>query len=160
MTAADLATPGISHGSFTIERVFPHMTPARVSEAFSTPEGKAAWFVAPDSGWEPIERIFDFRVGGRERLRGRWASGEETDFDARFFDIVPGRRIVYTYDMWHNGRKLSVSLATFEFMSAPDGATRFVMTEHGAFLDGYDDAGSRKRGSIGLVDQLERYLIG
>ena len=34
------------------------------------------------------------------------------------------------------------------------------MNEQGAFLDGYDDNGSREEGSIGLVDQLERHLLG
>jgi uncharacterized protein YndB with AHSA1/START domain len=150
----------ISHGAFTIDRTFPGVTPARVFEAFATPEGKAAWFAAPDGEWETIERIFDFRVGGRERLKGRWKSGTVTDFDAKFFDIVPGERIVYAYDMWHNERKLSVSLATFEFKPAPGGATQFRMNEQGAFLDGYDDAGSREEGSIQLVGQLERYLAG
>ena len=156
---SETITHSISHGSFTIERLFPGVTPMRVFEAFSTPQGKAAWFAAPEGEWEPLERIFDFRVGGRERLKGRWKSGDETDFDAHFFDIVPGERIVYAYDMWHNQRKLSVSLASFEFKAAP-GGTRFIMTEHGAFFDGYDDAGSRERGSIGLVDQLERHLVG
>jgi uncharacterized protein YndB with AHSA1/START domain len=156
---SETLTRSISHGSFTIERTFDGVTPMRVFEAFSTPQGKAAWFAAPQGEWEPLERIFDFRVGGRERLWGRWKSGDETDFDARYFDIVAGERIVYAYDMWHQGRKLSVSLATIEFKPAA-GGTLFRMTEHGAFLDGYDDAGSRERGTIDLVGQLERYLAG
>jgi hypothetical protein len=32
------------------------------------------------------------------------------------------------------------------------------MTEQGAFLDGYDDAGSRERGSNFLLDALGKYL--
>lgn len=154
------AARSIVHGSFTIERTFPGVTPKRVYDAFATPQGKAAWFVAPEGGWVEIDRVFDFRIGGRERVHGRWASGDETDFDARYFDIVPGERIVYAYDMWHQGRKLSVSLASIEFQPAPGGATLFRMTEHGAFLDGYEDAGSREEGTIGLVAQLERYVTG
>ena len=146
-----------SQGSFTIERTFPGVTPARVFEAFATPQGKAAWFAAPAGEWTTEAREFDFRVGGRERLKGRWKAGFTTEFDARYHDIVPGERIVYAYDMWHDGRKLSVSLATIEFAPAPGGA-RFRMTEHGAFLDGYDDAGSRERGTIDLIAQLERHL--
>ena len=153
------AAHSVVHGSFAIERIFPGVTPKRVYDAFATPEGKAAWFAAPEGQWEPLERIFDFRVGGRERLHGRWASGDETDFDAKYFDIVPGERIIYAYDMWHQGRKLSVSLATIEFKPAA-GGTLYRMTEHGAFLDGYDDARSRERGTIDLVDQLERWLAG
>jgi hypothetical protein len=33
-----------------------------------------------------------------------------------------------------------------------------VLTEQGAFLDGYDDAGGRDRGTRGLLDQLEAAL--
>jgi len=33
-----------------------------------------------------------------------------------------------------------------------------VLTEQGVFLDGYDDAGSRERGTKGLLDQLEASL--
>ena len=36
--------------------------------------------------------------------------------------------------------------------------TRFVMTEQGAFLDGYDDAHSRERGSNFLLDALGNSL--
>jgi hypothetical protein len=37
-------------------------------------------------------------------------------------------------------------------------ATRLVMTEQGAFLDGYDDAGSRERGTNFLLDALGKSL--
>jgi hypothetical protein len=52
------------------------------------------------------------------------------------------------------GRKhISVSIATVTI--APEGAgTRLVFTEQAVFLDGYDDAGSRERGTEGLLDQL------
>jgi len=43
--------------------------------------------------------------------------------------------------------------ATFELKTAGTG-TRLVMTEQGASLDGYDDAGSRERGSNFLLDAL------
>ena len=50
-------------------------------------------------------------------------------------------------------RKISVSLATVELR--PDGAgTEFVITEQGAFLDGYDDAGAREHGTGILLDRL------
>jgi len=54
-------------------------------------------------------------------------------------------------------RKISVSLTTFELKPASAG-TRLIMTEQGAFLDGYDDAGSRERGSSKLLDALGNSL--
>src|SRR3977135_4424992 len=54
-------------------------------------------------------------------------------------------------------RKISVSLATLELKPAGTD-TRLVMTEQGAFLDGYDDAGSRQTGSNFLLVALDVYL--
>ena len=34
------------------------------------------------------------------------------------------------------------------------------MTEQHAFLDGYEDAGNRERGTLGLMDNLELALGG
>jgi uncharacterized protein YndB with AHSA1/START domain len=153
------AARSVAHGDFTIERHYPSVKPQRVFDAFASVEGKNGWFTAPNAQWDVVERTMDFRVGGRERLKGQWKSGMVTQFDATYFDIVPGERIVYAYEMLMDGRKISVSLATFEFKAAASG-TRFVMTEQGAFLDGYDDNGSRERGSIAIVDKLGAYLQG
>ena len=143
-------------GEFTHERRLA-ASPARVFAAFVTAEGKAAWFVAPADGWTTIERSLDCRVGGRERLVGRWPSGMTTDFDAVYQDVVPDRRIVYSYAMHVNAVRISISLALIEI--EPDGeGSKLTVTEHGAFLDGYDDAGSRRRGTSDLLDQLERSL--
>jgi hypothetical protein len=52
-----------------------------------------------------------------------------------------------------------VSLATVEFM--PEGAgTLLIITEQGVFLDGYDDAGAREKGTRVLLDQLDVALRG
>jgi hypothetical protein len=58
-----------------------------------------------------------------------------------------------------DGRKISVSLATFEFKPSGTGA-QLIMTEQGAFLDGYDDDGSRERGSREIIEKLSAYLEG
>ena len=47
----------------------------------------------------------DFRVGGRERAKGRFDGGVTTTFDAIYHDIVPRMRIVYTYEMHLDDRK-------------------------------------------------------
>ena len=59
----------------------------------------------------------DVRVGGRERVIGKFADGSESRFEALYFDVVPERRIVYTYDMYWQGKKISVSLASVEFVA-------------------------------------------
>jgi uncharacterized protein YndB with AHSA1/START domain len=146
----------VQHGSFTIERKL-NAPPALVYSAFATEKGKQAWFSGPSEQWMLEDRAFDFRVGGRETLTGKWKSGMVSRFDGYYHDIVRDQRIVYSYTMHVNGNKISVSLATIEFKQAGNG-TLLVLTEQGAFLDGYDDSGSRERGTIGLIDKLEAAL--
>lgn len=147
----------VVHDSFTIERRFAQ-PPARVFAAWSSADAKARWFVGPD-GWTLRERRLDFRVGGREKVVGGWPGGMTSDFDAIYHDIVPDRRIVYSYGMHVDDRRISVSLATITF--EPNGAgTLLRVTEQGAFLDGYEDKGSRERGTAGLIDQLAASLAG
>ena len=160
MTAATDLVRSVSHGVFTLERTYPAVTPRRVFDAFASIEGKNGWFTAPNERWTVAERTMAFEIGGRERLMGKWASGLVTEFDALYFDIIPGERIVYAYEMRLDGRKISVSLATFEFRAAPGGGTQLIHTEQGAFLDGYDDNGSREEGSREIMAKLTAYLEG
>ncbi|CAN7543712.1 SRPBCC family protein [Phenylobacterium sp. LjRoot225] len=146
----------VTHAIFTLERTYPHPV-KRVFDAFATEEGKAGWFGGEQHGAELLEKGFDFREGGEERSVGRWADGKVSDFHARYLDILPGERIVYVYEMRINGTKISASLATLEFKSAA-GGTQLKLTEQGAFLDGYDDAGSRERGTAELLEQLGKSL--
>ena len=142
----------VVHGAFHIERTY-DATPEQVYKALSDETAKNRWFHGPQ-GWRPIERFMDFRVGGRERAKGQFEGGMTTTFDAIYHDIVPQKRIVYTYEMHLDARKISVSLATLEIEPAGAGRTKLKICEQGAFLDGYDDAGSRERGTGGLLDQL------
>jgi uncharacterized protein YndB with AHSA1/START domain len=140
------------HAGFVIERTY-KASPARVFAAFADPKAKAQWFVGPDE-WNPIPREFDFRVGGRERVGGGPKGGPVHIFNAYYHDIVPNNRIVYSYDMHFDDKRMSVSLATIEFKLAGNG-TKLIFTEHGVFLDGYDNPAERERGTHGLLDKLE-----
>jgi uncharacterized protein YndB with AHSA1/START domain len=146
-----------THGSFTIERAF-NAKPERVFAAFSSFEARSRWFSGPP-GWVPKERSLDFRVGGTEIANGQWPDGKITKFNARFEEIQPDRRIVYTYHMHIDDWHISVSLATVEILPQGDG-TKLIFTEHATFLNGYDDPGAagREEGSIGLLDRLEAFL--
>lgn len=145
----------VVHATFCIERTYP-VPPARTFAAWATAEAKATWFAGPE-GFECYERSMDFRSGGAERLWGRHPGGKVSDFQARYFEVIPNERIIYGYEMYMNGAKISVSLATIEFKPT-GGGTRLVMTEQGAFLDGYDDAGSREHGTRWLLENLAAAL--
>lgn len=139
------------HATFTIERHFDY-APATVFAAWADPKAKARWF-AGGGEWTELHREQDFRVGGRERLKGVWPGRQASAFDALYHEIVPNERIIYSYDMHLDDTRISISLATVEFKRAGAG-TRLIVTEQGVFLDGYDDAGSRERGTGALLDQL------
>jgi uncharacterized protein YndB with AHSA1/START domain len=146
----------LKHGSFVIERKFEH-DPAVVYRAWTQPDAKARWFTGPPDKWTEQLREMDVHVGGRDRLVGKFVDGSESRFEAQYFDVVPEKRLVYTYDMYWQGKKISVSLATIEFVAAGRG-TKLVVTEHGAFLDGYEDAGGRERGTLTLMENLAKAL--
>jgi len=145
----------VTHASFTITRNWKH-APERVFQAFATEEGKRKWFTGPP-GFEQHEKSFDFREGGRETLSGKHPNGMVTAFDCIYRDIVPNERIVYSYVMHLDGRKISVSQACIE-LTPENGGTKLVLTEYGDYLDGYDDAGSREHGTNWLIDTLGKSL--
>ena len=145
----------IKHGSFVIERKFDH-DPVVVFRAWTHPEAKARWFNGPPDKWTEQVREMDVRLGGRDRLIGKFIDGSESRYEAIYFDVVPDRRLVYAYDMYWQGKKISVTLATVEFVQSQRG-TKLILTENGAYLDGYDDAGSRERGTLTLIDNLGKF---
>jgi uncharacterized protein YndB with AHSA1/START domain len=144
-----------SHSTFVIKRSFA-APPPRVFAAWSNKDKKGHWFIGPE-GWEKTDYQFDFRIGGREHLSGGPPGAQPHVFDALYYDVIPNQRIVYSYEMHIGEHRISVSLATIEFKPAGSG-TQLVLTEQGVFLDGYDDAGSREKGTVALIDQLADYL--
>ena len=147
----------ITHATFVIERTYP-VKPARVFAAWADPAIKASWFKGPDENEaEAAATEFDFRVGGREFSSGKVPSGQTYSYDARYQDIVPNQRIVYTYDMHLDDARISVSLATIELTPVGTG-TRMIVTEQGAYLDGLDTPAQREEGTQWLMDQLGEVL--
>jgi uncharacterized protein YndB with AHSA1/START domain len=146
----------VVHASFTISRHW-KASPARVFAAFADPVKKQKWF-GGGTAWEEVSRSFDFREGGRETAIGAWrAIGIVTDFECIYLDIVPDERILYSYTVRIDGVKISVSQACIELHPDGDG-TRFVLTEYGDYLDGYEDKGSREHGTNALMDALAKTL--
>jgi uncharacterized protein YndB with AHSA1/START domain len=87
----------------------------------------------------------------------RSAAGTVSSFDCIYRDIAPNERIVYSYVMHLDGRKISVSKAGIG-LKPEGGGTKLVLTEYGDYLDGYDDAGSREHGTNFLMDALGKSL--
>jgi uncharacterized protein YndB with AHSA1/START domain len=170
-----MTTRSVIHDTFTIERSYP-ATPSRVFAAFASQEAKNIWGdtgdLEPADGRDPDRADgdhpgdagadateFDFRVGGRERFGFKW---QDTTYryDALYYDIVPDQRIVYSYEMYANDVRISVSVTTIEFTKSGDG-TALAYTEQGAYLDGIDGpevSQLRKEGTTEMLDNLTGYL--
>lgn len=145
----------VTFDTFTLERTLA-APPEKVFEAFSTAELKQQWFHGPTE-WEHLGYGLDFREGGHEFDEGGPSGEWSSRFDAIYHEIVPGQRIVYSYEMAINGKRISVSLATLQFL--PDdaksvGGCRLVLTEQGAYFDGGDNPSGRREGTEELLDQL------
>jgi uncharacterized protein YndB with AHSA1/START domain len=142
----------VVHATLHLERSYDAPV-ARVWKALTDEAAKQMWFSGTPGSWELLERHMDVRAGGRERLKGRWEGGVVSTFDATYHDVIANERLVYTYEMYMDDKKISVSLATMQ-LKVEGGKTTLTVTEQGAFLDGYDDAGSREQGTNHLLDAL------
>ena len=145
----------IEHAQFTIERRY-DVSPAEVFAAWASVEAKSQWLSGPED-WdvEPLE--LDFRVGGRERSVGGRKGGPVSTYNAIYWEIVENERIVYTYEMLMDERRISVTLATVQLRADGDG-THLVLREDGAFFDELIDPTLREDGWGTLLDALGREL--
>jgi uncharacterized protein YndB with AHSA1/START domain len=146
----------VSHGTFVVERRYP-AHPAKVFEAWADGAAKEIWMDDPDYKSDGSSYELDFRVGGHERFSGLGPDGAPYSYDALYYDIVPGYRIVYSYEMYAARDRISVSLATVEISPDQDG-TKLTYTEQHAFLDGLDKPGAREEGTAWMLDNLGRHL--
>ena len=143
----------IVHGSFTVKRTYPH-SPAKVFNAWADPAIKRQWYGGPVQ--DDTRRVFEFQIGGRENNFGK-VGDQSFAIESTYYDIVPENRIVYAYNVKLNDALTSLSVATVEFRPAGRG-TELVMTEHGAFLDGYDKPEERIGGTEWVLDRLGEVL--
>jgi uncharacterized protein YndB with AHSA1/START domain len=82
-----------------------------------------------------------------------------SSFEATYHDVIENERLIYSYVMHLDEKKVSASLATMQ-LKAQGGKTTLMVTEQGAFLDGYDDAGSREEGTRHLLEAIGASLVG
>lgn len=144
----------VENSSWTIERDYPH-PPKQVFQAWADPQVKVRWFDLSDQ--QDPDFSADFRVGGTESFRSPAGVRPLYTYDAQYRDIVDDERIVSTYEMAMDGRRLSVSVATVELSETPTG-THLTYTEQGAYFDGLDSPGSRRTGTTAQLDRLATVL--
>lgn len=155
VATAEPTTAIALHSTFHVERDYPQ-SPARVFRAFADKDMVRRWRVE-DDGCDVHEFTFDFRIGGHEISRFSFGGGPEIRLDAEFHDIVPDRRIVFSYRMGMAANPFSASLTTIEFTPSGNG-TRLTYTEQLAMLDGTDSAAGREEGCRQLLAKLAAEL--
>lgn len=145
----------VVYNTFTIERSYP-AAPAQVFAVFADAEAKTRGLNPPEEA-TPGYLEFDFRVGGRERFDFQETDGRMMAYNALYYDIVPDQRIVYSYEMYADQARISVSVATIEFANDAAG-TVLTWTEQGVYLDGLDQPELREGGTAWMLDNLTAHL--
>jgi uncharacterized protein YndB with AHSA1/START domain len=145
-----MTTPSVVHHTFTLEHDYPLPT-VEVYEAWANPRIKVRWFAG-----NPDDYTMDFRPGGVEQNRGVH-DGKRITWESLYRSITPGQRLVYTSTLSEDDVVRSASLTTIEFF--PEGkSTRLVLTEAGAYLDGWEQPVWREEGTQDQLEKLARYL--
>jgi len=151
----------VIHSTFVVEHSYT-TTPERVFDAFADPAKKRKWSADPGC-WDVEDFQMDFRVGGVDLGRYRFKPGTPVPagtpirYDTNYQDIVPNRRIVLVYTVTLGEKRISSSLATYEFLPTHQG-TDLIFTEQGAYFEGADGPQIREAGHQHLLQLLEAHL--
>ena len=105
----------------------------------------------------PIERVWNALSDVDTLTQVLADAPEPLGISAIARELVELERIVFTYDMWVDGRHMSTSLTTIALNPQP-GGTHLTYTEQGVHFDGLDDPAGREEGTRGLLDQLGHFL--
>ncbi len=140
----------ILHGGFSIERHY-DATLDQVFAAWAEPGLKKRWFS------EGFDHSLDFRVGGLETCEGLQPGGRKFTNTTYYHDIVPGRRLIFSYRLAFDDETVSVSQVTV-LLDAHAGGTRIVFAEQGTFLGKIHTPDRRKSGWVWLLNRLGEEL--
>ena len=152
---SDIIERSQTHATFVVERSYPVPVNA-VWHALSDNDARDQWFGGGPE-FDADEKSHDFRAGGHAVEAGHWRGGPTSRFVSTSTDIVDRERMVFTYDMWVDGRHISTSVTTIAVEPDGDG-TRLTYTEQGVHLDGLDSVEGREEGTGGLLDNLGQFL--
>ena len=126
--------------------------PGKVWRALTEPEMLKQW-MRPDDATKVSTAEIDLRVGGRYRIVMRPAEGEEHDVRGVYREIVPNKKLVYTW-AWKSTPERE-SVVTIELRAA-GGGTELTL-KHEQFAD--EPARDRhQQGWNACIASLERFL--
>jgi len=131
--------------SLTIKRRY-NAPPTQVFRAWTDPQKLGRWFCP--AGCQPVLAETDARIGGHYRIVVRAPSGEEHDVSGAFREVVPDRKLVFTW-AWRTTPERE-SLVTVELK--PDGDGTLLTLVHEQFFD----EAARDRHESGWRPALDR----
>jgi len=143
---------------FEIAREFA-CSPAILFDAWADPKVKAKWFAGPEK-WVETSRSLDLREGGAETMAGNFDGRLTTEYTAHFYDVQPGNRIGYSFEVRLGGEIYSISTAVVEFIGTQHGA-EMRFHEQLAVFSGEtveESRGNRILGTGHHFDRLAAYL--
>lgn len=139
--------PGVPRTTVRVTRQVP-APPARVFEAWTTPDQMKAWACPEGATVEAVE--VDLRVGGAWEIRMQ-AGEERYTAHGRYRAVEPPARLVYTWDWREAGREVGETVVTVEFRAVAEGTE--VVVVHTGFPSAESCAGHR----IGWDSCLDRF---
>lgn len=145
-----MATQTATKPSLTIKRRL-KAAPAKVFAAWTDPEKVKHWMGPGEV--KLVSAECDLRVGGRYRWLMRAPSGEEHDVSGVYREIIPDRKLVFTWSWKTMPERESLVTVAIE----PDGGGSLLTLMHEQFAD--EDARDRHNaGWTGALDKMERML--
>lgn len=148
---AELAKPPVNHATIVIERSY-EASPARLFAAFADPAARMRWGV-PSSNVELVYDQADFRVGGVDVSRCGPRGKLIYRVEARYHDIMPGQRIVYSEVVRQDDFPLSFALITVDFEPTAAGS-RLVLTDQVTAYGGASMINGHRSGHEGALEGL------
>lgn len=136
--------------SLVLTRSYP-VAPEKVWRAWTDAQALSKWF-KPDASFA-VQAEADARVGGRFRVLMKAPTGEEHDVNGVFREVVPNRKLVFSW-AWKSTPERE-SLVTVTLRSASGGTELEI--RHEQFFDAAA-RDSHQHGWNGCLAQLERFL--
>jgi uncharacterized protein YndB with AHSA1/START domain len=136
--------------SLTLQRRL-NAAPAKVFRAWTEPAQFMTWM--HPGGADVIRAELDVRVDGCYSILFRKPDGNEVEVTGQYLEVVPDRKLVFTWTWRHNAENESLVTLRLE----PDGDATWLTLTHEQFADEAQCEDHRRGWTDGL-DSLERYV--
>jgi uncharacterized protein YndB with AHSA1/START domain len=138
--------------SIVLTRRYP-VAPEKVWRAWTDAQALKAWFKPGPQGFGVLLAEADARVGGRYRILMKAPDGEEHDVSGVYREVVPNRKLVFTWAWKTTPERESLVTLTFR---AVGGGTELEL-KHEQFFDA-EARDRQEHGRNGCLDTLTTYL--